>query len=373
MAKQALPQKGNLKPAATFRPSRKPLFLWGGLALAALLILAGIMIYMLGRAGRLSSVPGINRLTVTKEFTPGGTATPGKPTAPTTGTVPSATPGREATHTVTSGENLWEIAKGGTLVSTPWQWSTILVQNRDKIDYAFLSEEDGSWKVFMEKGKVLKVRTPGGVENPAQERGPTAGQYAVQILSLPENRLNEAKAVVKTLLGQGRYAYLYRKEDQGKPFYRIRVGFFATADEAKQAGEDIASKDGGRHRFSGFWVMRPSPEERQGKHLDFGVQETHPWIVELPERKTQSEALSDVHTVSSISDFAYIAQTKDHNGAHYSYHARLGYFGSEEAARLFIASKKQAQPLLGAGSPVLVQSFQEALPGQILKLVDSKS
>ncbi|HUJ76243.1 MAG TPA: SPOR domain-containing protein [bacterium] len=343
-------------------PAKRSRWMLLSAAIAVVLLVligAGLALF---RSGKL---PWQNKLTVSKQFAP----PPPAPAAPPPAAPAAPAPPPEKSYTIKPGENLWTVAKQGTLVSNPWEWRTIAVQNKDKIDYAFISDEDSSWKVMLDAGKELKIHPDGGPGGPAQS-GTEEAKYAVQLTTVPDKRLGKATEIVQLLLREGNYAYLYRKELKGKYFYRIRSGFFTSKEQAQQAGEAIVAQFGNNWLFKDFWVVMPSPEERQGQHLDFGAQQTHPWVVELPERERQGQALNDLRKVAPVSSFAYISQKQDSAGPppHFIYRTRLGFFGSEEAAEKFITDNKQKAPLLAKAQAVRVGNFQEAMPGQTMKL-----
>ena len=324
------------------------------IGIVVLLLIAAVAAWYFVAGSRPEETGG--RLSVVKNFVPAPPApAPAKPA--------------ERTHTVKAGENLWKIAKQGELVDSAWDWRMILVQNRDKIQYTFLSESDGGWKVMVGEGQELKVKGDPSPQLPGAG-GPTEPLYAVQVLTVPDTRLERAVSLVRMLMTDGQFAYLYRKEADGKRWFRIRVGFYHSADEAKQAGEALVARYGNGKIFKEFWVMRPSALELQGGHLDYGVQQARPWVVELPQRGTHRESLEDLRKVSAASEFVYISQKRDGDATppHYLYRTRIGFFASEAEARDFIAAHKEAAPLLGEGQAVRLESFEEALPGQNLRL-----
>ncbi len=349
----AKPSPAKPAPGAKQPPGRLRTFLiWGGVGGVAVLAGLALAWYFLVPPGALRE-GGLLR--VTKDFLPAGSEAAKGPA--------KSAADAERTHTVQPGENLWSIAKKGDLVSTPWEWRTILVQNKDKISYAFISEEDGVWKVMVEEGKELKVRPPTHTAQGAADK-----QYAVQVLTVPETRLQYATDVVKTLLADGQYAYLYRRDFGGKSWYRIRAGFFPTQEQARQAGEAIVAKYADQKLFKEFWVMLPSHRELRGELIDFGAQQVKPWVAQLPDRDSHAKALEDLRLLSPESDFVYISQRRDKDSGKFVYRTRVGFFTDEQKAKEFIARKTGTLPLLAEAKAVKVETFEEALPGQNLKL-----
>ena len=320
------------------------------LALAVLLVAAGGVWFAWTRMGGEETV---GRLLVSKNF---GIQVPGLP-------------GAERTHKVQPGENLWSIAGHGNLVPSAWEWRTILVQNKDKIQYAFVSDEDGGWKVMVENGQQLTVKPDVSPYYPGAAL-PSGKLYAVQVLTVPDRRLERAVKIVHRLLADGHFAYLYLREADGKRWYRIRVGFFASPEDATLAGEDIVTQYLSQKLFKDFWVMRPSGLELQGGHLDYGAQQGRPWVVELPERGSHHEALQDLRKIAAASEFAYIAQKRASgtDPARWVYRTRIGFFPTESQAQAFIAAHKGSVTVLEQGSPARVDNFQEELPGQNFRL-----
>ncbi|HEX7926606.1 MAG TPA: SPOR domain-containing protein, partial [bacterium] len=213
------------------------------------------------------------------------------------------------------------------------------------------------------EGKELKVRPPA-----YQADGVQGKQYAVQVLTVPQSRLRHAVEVVKMLLADGQYAYLYRRDFGGKSWYRIRAGFFATPDEAQATGEYILAHYADRKLFKEFWVTVPSQRELRGDLIEYGAQQVKPWVVELPERDNQGKALEDLRALSTEADFAYISQRQDKATSKFAYRTRVGFFNSEKRAQDFIAARKASIAVLGEGKPVKLDGFEETLPGQNLRL-----
>jgi hypothetical protein len=91
--------------------------------------------------------------------------------------------------------------------------------------------------------------------------------------------------------------------------------------------------------------------------------------VELPERETQNKALEDLRALSTEAEFAYISQRRVKDGNSFAYRTRVGFFGTEKKAGEFIAKKKAAGlALMGDSKAVKIDTFEETLPGQNLRL-----
>lgn len=341
---------------ATRRSGRaRAWLLWGGLSLVVLLLGMGAGLYFLAPPGVLEHylAGGPFRPSgVQREMAPG----PERETP---------APGARR-YRVAEGDTLWAIARSGKLVDSPWEWRTILVQNRDKIDYAFVSQETGEWKIAVETGRELTVQPEAG----PPRRGSEGEKYAIQLLSLPGDRLGQALDVVKFLLAAGHYAYLYRTEVDGEQVYRIRAGFYESRHHARKAAEHLLAQDAPDVLTREYWVVKPSQAELRGEHLEFGALRTHPWVIELPPRGTHGEALRDFRRASGLAEFVYIAQRASatpESGARYVYHTRLGFFATEDAAYEVLEANRDEVPQLADARIVTVDNFAEALPGQQLQ------
>ena len=334
--------------------------MWGLLALLVLFLGVGASLWYLSR-GRMGGeggiIPGISFLRPEAER-------PGE--AP--GEVPAG-PG-ERSYRVQEGENLWHIAKKGVLVEDPWEWRTILVQNKDKIDYAFVSEESGEWKVLVESGEELRVKA----RPPAPAEGAVKKKYAIQLMTVPAKQMRRALDMVKNLLADGFYGYVYRIEDQGKVAYRVRVGFYDTDKQADEIAREILAKYQSKPDYpKQYWVMVPSDRELRGELLDFGAQRAKPWVIELPMRGTQSEALEELKAASGVADFVYIAQGRGNNMSRWVYRTRIGFFQTKEEAEAVMTQHKDKLPQLADGRVVERTNFNETLPGQNFRLGKPKS
>lgn len=284
---------------------------------------------------------------------------------PLPGEEPPGFTGRERSYRIQEGETLWSIAKKSGIVDSPWAWGTIIAQNRDKFEYALLTVSTGEWKVIMEPGQEITVREM----PPAPPPTTVVKKYAIQMLTLPRSQRARAVRIVKQLLTDHIYAFTYLSKESGTPVYRVRAGFYDSEEEAKRRALSIRERYAGRNMFpDDFWITISSDRELRGELLDFGAQRIRPWVIELPARGTQGEALEDLRQVVGLGDFDYIAQQKGHGRARFNYRARFGYFTSRGAARNALNERKPELPLLEEARVVPMRTFAEALPGQRFKV-----
>jgi hypothetical protein len=368
MAAKAATKPEAPKAAPKKKRGTHPAVLWGGLGLVVLFLglVASLWYLSKGRPGEEGGLlPGITRLLPGER----GPEAPGAAPGEEGGAAAPAGPGERA-YTVQEGENLWKIANKGVLVDDPWEWRTIMIQNKEKIDYAFVSEETGEWKVMVETGEELTVKA----RPPAPEAGPVKKKYAVQLMTLPGKQMKKALDMVKTLLADGFYGYLYRIEDKGAVAYRVRVGFYDTDKEAEEIARQILAKYKDKAGYPRqYWVMVPSDRELRGELLDFGAQRAKPWVIELPVRGTQGEALEEMRSAGSLGDIVYISQGRGKNMSRWVYRTRIGFFSSKEQAETVLSQNKDKLPQLARAQVIERTNFKETLPGQNFRLGKPKS
>lgn len=269
----------------------------------------------------------------------------------------------ERTYTVKRGETLWGIAKGGQLVNSGWEWRTILHQNSEKIDYAFISKEEGAWKIMLEAGRELKVA-------PADKnlRDPVVGKkWVIQLAALNEKLLKRAVNVVRLLIKNGHYAYLTRHEADGQVWLRIRSGFFDSKAEAEESAGKILTQFADKKLFpEKAEIYAATKEEKQGGNLVFGAQLTKPWVIELADRETHSATLKDLRKLRGSKKFAYIWQEKNAETRRFVYRVRIGFFASEKSAKAVLKGKTKG--IWENARVSRIKALEETLPGQPHKL-----
>jgi len=258
----------------------------------------------------------------------------------------------EKSYIVEEGDILWKIAKKEEFAGDPWQWKTIRIQNKGKINYTIFSEETGQWKVMVDAGKRLVYRPSETSKGKTSFDRTRKKRYALQLISLNTDQLDKGVDVVKFLIRDGYHAYLYRTQEKIKRpnlktaqyFYRIRVGFFETEREALAVGEEILNRYESKRIFpQDYWAVLPSYSELNGELIDFGIQRNKPWIIQLTDNTSRKEAIENLKPLASLVDYAYISQKKAEDGT-YKYRVRVGFYETLEEARQTLAKIQQDIP-----------------------------
>lgn len=157
-------------------------------------------------------------------------------------------PGR---YLVKEGDTLSKIAARQDTMQDPLRWPILLRLNLESLADLETGADFADREV--PPGTELRVITPteakAGVEKPAGSR------WAVNVLSTPREADIVPPAV--TLAKQGFPAYITRANVKGKEFWRLRVGFFRSKEEAKEQGEKIKTL----LEFKEFWTTRVDTAE----------------------------------------------------------------------------------------------------------------
>ncbi|MGA2331928.1 MAG: SPOR domain-containing protein [Syntrophales bacterium] len=84
-------------------------------------------------------------------------------------------------------------------------------------------------------------------------------QWAIQVFSAPDQ--NQAELYKKKLTAAGFPAYLVPASVNGKPWIRVRVGFFKSMDDAKEVSDTIKRK--GLMPEGPLWIVKVSSKEKE--------------------------------------------------------------------------------------------------------------
>ena len=277
-------------------------------------------------------------------------------------------------YKVKKGDTLWNIANKKSVYDDPWQWKSILMQNKDKIKYAFFS--DGQWNANIHVGNTLKVEPLKESDVNIKSR-----KWGVQLLSLEEDRLEQAIDIVKLLLENKYPAYVYQTRNKiknayypnGVFYYRIRVGFFETEEQARDIGLEIVQRFASRNIFrKDLWVLRPSRDELQGSFLDFGIQRVKPYIIDIGDQNNKRASIKIMKKISSIADFSYVVERKN-NISQTIFNNRIGFFQSYDDAFSKIEELQKLYPneFLNADVLDISDEFNELEPGQNIRSIRS--
>ncbi|OGP24119.1 MAG: hypothetical protein A2X99_09105 [Deltaproteobacteria bacterium GWB2_55_19] len=82
--------------------------------------------------------------------------------------------------------------------------------------------------------------------------------YAVNVASFPS--LKEAHSLLKSLKASGYTAYTTEFTKEGVKWYRVRVGFYKSREEASKVGDRLES----RYNVQSPWIVKPPKEEAAG-------------------------------------------------------------------------------------------------------------
>ena len=275
----------------------------------------------------------------------------------------------EEEYTIKKGDNLWSIAQ--ETLKNSFEWKTILIQNKDKINYTLVSEKTGDWLVIINSGRKLKIR-PFNQEKSKQLLQSGKKKYALQLMSLELKNLTRAIEIVKLLINDGYYAYLYRTKNRIKTktgkkqfFYRIRTGFYLSDKEALEIGAEILEKYKEKNLFpKDYWPVLPSYNELSGELIDFGIQRSRPWVIQLNEKEDLNKAKEEFQKASVFVDFSYIA-LNDVDPKKIKYRTRLGFFENKAKAKTkLIQIQKEFPEQFPHAQIIEIKNLKEIAPGQ---------
>ena len=84
----------------------------------------------------------------------------------------------------------------------------------------------------------------------------SAHPWAINLFSLPSKE--EAVKVQSKLKNSGHKAYITEFQQKSKTWYRVRVGFFSTHQEAKRIGKKLSKNS----YIKNFWIVKPTKDEK---------------------------------------------------------------------------------------------------------------
>ena len=277
-----------------------------------------------------------------------------EPTPPETAPAEQTVSAKELVKTlehaalVETSNELWNIVTASNKENEGSQWQTILILNNHKWDYTILPIDSGQWKIVKTENK-LRVHLTGDMEE--EQDGVSRqhkGKYAMQMLSVEQKYFARALKVVQDLVHDGYYAYLHRTREkfEDKHWFRVRVGFFESVEEAQAMGQEIYF----RYRDvivlpNNYWAVLPSPRELNDELVDFQAQQNKPWLLELPLYDSRENAIKDLPDLTNIADFAYLAYKLE--AGKIQYRMRIGFFETQDEANQLLQQLRQVRATLG--------------------------
>ncbi|MDH5561603.1 MAG: SPOR domain-containing protein [Deltaproteobacteria bacterium] len=266
----------------------------------------------------------------------------------------------------------WKLLERNQAFEGEGLWKVFMVQKKDKIDYTVFSPLESSWHPGIEEEKRMVInQIDKNTRNISFDRA-RKKHFAVQLLSLNEGEFLKAVEVMKFLVKNNYYAYLYRTPRRIKTksvrvkqyFYRVRVGFFETEREALQIAEKINEQFPDQEVFvEDYWAVNPDFQELSGELIDFGVQRNMPWVIQFSGFEDKLSALNFFQKISPYVDSAHIAQRKG-GVERYDYKIQVGFYDTYQNADKKLGGLVAAAGKLTARSKIFNQS-QTITPFQL--------
>ena len=274
----------------------------------------------------------------------------------------------ENSYIIEREKNIWAVATSDS-IGFP-NWKTILIKNRKKIDYTINPlTQTGEWEVLVNPGNklILKQIKPKrkGIFSSQRSRS-----FALQLLSIKEESLEEALAIVKMLIQDGYYAYLYQTENKiplsekdHQYFYRVRVGYFENEHEVSKMGKEIVDRYSDKKIFNNnYWMAFLEYDEISGQLIDFVVQRYKPWFIELDIRQLKKDSITDLSRILSKIDFAYLSQQKTGKNT-FRYRLRIGFYEKrKDASRMKDRLMERNPALFLKPRVVMIRTLQPTPP-----------
>ena len=157
----------------------------------------------------------------------------------------------EGWYRVTDKDTLIVVAGSSRVYSDPYKWLSLLRLNLQTLEPLGLSP--GVETRELSPGLRLRYLTPTEVE---QRRKELQGRkWVVNILS--DKRMEKISGLAIKLIKNGIPVYITKAEVKGEQWFRLRTGFFATLEEAKEMKDRVEKIIG----VKGLWVAKISDEE----------------------------------------------------------------------------------------------------------------
>ena len=116
-----------------------------------------------------------------------------------------------------------------------------------------------------EQVKPLPTDTAERDTQPKTEKktSPVPRLWAINALSTQDR--DKLRRTMDALVQIPHTVYAYKANIKGQEWYRIRIGFFKTRQEAERVGSELARE----HKLPTPWILRPKSEEIKAHHPEF--------------------------------------------------------------------------------------------------------
>lgn len=250
------------------------------------------------------------------------------------------------------------------------QWRTIIIQNKRKLDYTIFPEvydTQPHWMIVQKKDKLevsyaesnnqprlaQSYLTEDNTENKIDQNDVSPKEnpwkFVVQVMSTDLPHYEDAVTAVHRLVSDGYYAYVYRTKDKIKKkfWYRVRVGYFKTSQDARAIGQEIYFRYRDEKKFlpQNYWAVIPSKHELSTEIVSLDTQNSRPWILELPLYQSRSKTLKDLPKLEEITELAYVSSQTQ--GQTTNYRIRGGFYKTQVEAQRNLGKLRKLHPSLG--------------------------
>ena len=226
-----------------------------------------------------------------------------------------------------------------------YHWQTIIVQNENKLDYTIIPQGQSQWQVMLD-GRNIKVKFDSELEKEQDILSrKKQGKYAVQLISLEEKQYVQALELIQMLVSDGYYAYIYKTKHQYNEqyWYRIRVGFFTTVQEAQVVGQEIYQRYRSLEVFpKTYWAVLPSTVELSKDLIDLQAYSNKPWLIEWTSKLALEKIKPLLRRLESKASFWTLARKYSvEDPTQIEYRLRIGFFETEALAKKKLPSLKR--------------------------------
>lgn len=244
-----------------------------------------------------------------------------------------------ATRLFEVGSGHWQLQQRPYVYTELSKPRVLAVLRQKKLFMPLASGEPGHFSYRIENDSRLTISQEEGKGKTGQISFDRSRKfrYALQLTSLPASELHTAWPFALQLVHQGFYVYWNRSEEprpteKGEQFlYKLRVGFYESEYETLQLAKELAEAFPEEPMLQGqVWPVLPDYGEVEMEVMDFGVQRSRPWCIDLASYRKLEDALSEMAQAGGYIDMLYLTQKKDSRG--FLYQIEGGFYANRTTA-----------------------------------------